>query len=142
MRERLLQFAPGTVQICFHRAQRQIHDLRDLLVRVSLDVAQENGGPVFRTELADRMLDLISEFPVLHILLRILDRRFYDEPCLLFFLRCSGVRRAVDRNGVELASSQMIDLVIVGNLENLATELVVRFVRGDGVERTDESLLC
>ncbi len=74
MRERLLQFAPGTVQIRFHRAQRQIHDLRNLLVRVSLDVAQENGGPVFGTELNDRMLDLISEFPVLHILLRILVR--------------------------------------------------------------------
>ena len=88
------------------------------------------------------MLDLISEFPVLHILLRILVRRFYDEPCLLFSLRCSCVRRAVDRNGVELASYQMIDLVIVGDLEDLATELVVRFVRGDGVERTDESLLC
>ena len=52
-----------------------------------------------------------------------------------------GVRRAVERERVQLAPAQVIDGRVVGDLEDPGRELEFRTVGLDGVERLDEGLL-
>ena len=67
--ELFLELVAGPVQVRLHRAQREVHDLRDLVVRVALHVPQEDYGPVLGAQLPDRGLDLTPELTVLEQLL-------------------------------------------------------------------------
>ena len=68
-------------------------------------------------------------------------RRFDDDLALRDLICGTRMRRAVDRDRVELALPEVIDRVVVRDLQDPVTELVAGLVRADRVERPDEGLL-
>jgi phage pi2 protein 07 len=50
VRERQPQLIAGTMDVRLHGSQRQIQNLRNLLIRPALHMAEENAGAVLRPE--------------------------------------------------------------------------------------------
>src|SRR6266550_3471108 len=139
--QQLPQLVAGAVDVGLHRTERKVQYLGDLLVGAALDVTQQDARPVFRPEPADSRLDRAAQ------LLRLdgVQRRLL--PCAdlqrrgLHRLGSLGVRRAVERERVQLPAPQMIDRGVVGDLEDPGRELELGTIGLDGVERLDEGLL-
>src|SRR5438874_2875958 len=64
----LPQFLPRAVDVRLHRTKRELHDFRDLVVRVILDVAQDDAGAILGPEFGDRLFDLCPELSRLQLL--------------------------------------------------------------------------
>src|SRR5436190_8993775 len=64
----LPQFLPRAVDVRLHRTKRELHDFRDLVVRVILDVAQDDAGAILGPEFGDRLFDLCPELARLQLL--------------------------------------------------------------------------
>src|SRR3954465_4305729 len=73
-RQMFAKLGAGAVDVRLNRAQWQLHDFGDLVVRIILDVPKQDTGPVFGAELADGALDLLAEL----FGFELLERRF---PC-------------------------------------------------------------
>ena len=129
------------MQVGLHCAEGQVHDVSDLFVGVAFDVPQNDDRPVLFAEPPDRMLDLASELPVLHVFLWIFVSRFDHDLTLTDLVGRSRVRRTIDRDGVELPFPQVIDRVVVRDLQDPVTELVAGLVGADRVEGANERFL-
>src|SRR6266550_4464131 len=57
----LPQYLARAVDVRLHRAKRELHDFRDLVVRIILDMAQDDAGAILGPEFGDRLFDLCPE---------------------------------------------------------------------------------
>src|SRR3954467_9846608 len=55
--EVLSELLPGAVDVGLHRPQRELHYFGDLVVRIVLDVAQDDAGAIFGPQPGDRFFD-------------------------------------------------------------------------------------
>ena len=104
-------------------------------------MTQQNAGPILGSELRDGALDGAAQLPGLEFLEGSLALISHLEGRGFDLFRCRGVRRPVERQGVQLAAPQVIDRRVVGDLEDPAGELVLRPVGSDRVQCLDEGFL-
>ena len=57
----LPELLTGPVDVRLDGSQRELHDLGDLVVRIVLDVAQDDAGAILGAKLGDRGFDLGAE---------------------------------------------------------------------------------
>src|SRR6185437_9029833 len=107
----------------------------------SLDVAEQNAGAVLGPERSDRRFDGTPQLLGFHRVQRTLLPGSDLERGGLHRFRRFSVRRAVEREGIQLAPSEMIDRRIVGDLEYPGGKFEFGAIRLDGIERLDEGLL-
>ena len=70
MRQRLAEQRAAAVDAATHGAQLDVERRRDLLVRETFDIAQDDGGAEVRRQLVERGLDVPVEVVVVVDLLR------------------------------------------------------------------------
>src|SRR6478672_4082359 len=101
----LPKLLPGAVDVGLHRAEREFHDLRDLVVGIVLDVAQNDAGAVLGPEPGDRFFDRSPELARLQLL----ERRFAPTRnsyrCRPRAFRRHRVGRALDADGIDLPAA-------------------------------------
>src|ERR1700741_3498306 len=137
----LPQFLPRAVDVGLHRAQRELHYLGDLVVRVVLDMAEDDAGAILGPQPGDRLLYLRPKLPRLQLLewrLAAARHRHCRRPCTL---GGDCVRRAFDADGVDLTPAQVIDGDVVGDLKQPAREFELGPVPVDVVEDLYEGFL-
>src|SRR5438445_821981 len=68
----LAQRKPGAVQAAFHRRDREIERVRDVLVRQPVDVLEQEHRPVVVRKVCDRSVDRCAQFARHHLFVRAL----------------------------------------------------------------------
>src|SRR4029077_14832566 len=139
--ERLPQLIARSMDVRLHRAQRKVQNFSDFLVCPALHVAEQNARAILGAEPRDRLLDLPTELPRLHLVERGLLPVADLEGRRLDRLRGLRVRGALEPERVQLPPPEMIDGRVIRDLEYPGRELVLRAVRFDRVQGLDESFL-
>src|SRR5712691_4057978 len=119
------------MDIRLHRAQGQFQDAGDLLVTVALDVAQQDARAILGSEAGDGVLDGAAQLARFELL-----QGGFTPVAQLWrggahFVRRRGVRGAVERASLELASAPLIDRGAVRDLAEPRREPALRRVRAD-----------
>src|SRR5688500_17092316 len=105
----LSQLLPRAVDVGLHRAQRELYDFRDLVVRIVLDVPQYDAGAILGAEFGDRSFDCRSEFTRLELFEGRLTPAGHGHRGRARALGRDRIGRTLDADGVHLSAPQMID---------------------------------
>src|SRR5829696_4690107 len=135
------QLVTGAMDVGLYRAERQIQDFGYFLVRATFDMPEENAGAVLGPEGSDGRFDGATQL----LGLNRLEWRFLTSSDLerggLHGLGGFRVRRAVEREGIQLSPAKVIDRRVVPDLEDPGRKLELRPIRVDGIQRFDEGFL-
>src|SRR3989454_628696 len=97
------QFVARPVDIRLHRAQRHVQDAGDLLVGMPFHVPQQDTGAVLGSQPPDGALDGAAQLARLDLLERVFPAAIELQGGRGYLVGRRGVRRPVDRQGVEVA---------------------------------------
>ena len=141
MGQRLTQLVAGAMDVGLYRAERQVQDFGDFLVGPPLDMAEKNAGAVLGPQGAYRRFNRPAQLLCLDSIERGLLPGADLESGGLHGLRRFSMRRAVERQSVQLPPTEVINGCVVPDLEYPGREFEFRAIGVDRIEGFDERLL-